>query len=162
MKNNVQKIGIALIIGSICRYVFFIAYGYLSYLIVRFGIEKYVIMWFPKAFSSIIYTFVNLVVTSVVIFISVFIPAIIFGYVVRKTRKLHILCSVFSFIGIICFDIFYYVIVLKDAALMINNYLPVWYGILIGFIWIVLFYMLYSFGNRLGCKWQRSRCQSLK
>ena len=149
MMKNWRNIGIAFLVGAFCRYIFFLAYGYFSFVSVRYEFKESFIGLFPKFLGSTIFLFQNLFEILITAFISIFIPAVIFGYCAIESKKRYWIYSISSFVGIICFDLFYYSFVFNDLNLLLNNYLPVWYGAVVVFMWIVLFYWLYSFGKYL-------------
>ena len=147
--KNWFNIGIAFLIGSFCRYVFYIFFGYISLLSVRFGIKVYFINLLPKIFSSTIFLFQILFETLISAFIVMILPVLMFGYYTVETKKRFMVYSVYFFIGVICFDLFYFTFVIHDLNLLIYNYLPIWYGATIVLIWIALFYWIYAFGKYL-------------
>jgi len=147
-----RNIVIAFIIGAFCRYIFFIFYGYYYSIATHYGLQAILSVMLPKLFGSAFLQFQGLLETFIIAPIAVFIPAIIFGYYIFESKRLYSLYSFSSLVGIICFDLFYYSFVINDLDLLLNNYFPVWYGIILSLIWILLFYWIYSFGMYLSRK----------
>jgi hypothetical protein len=149
MKKNIRNIGIAFTIGALCRYIFFRLYGSLWASSVRHSFTEYLIDLFPKSFGPTVFLIQILFETSIVAFVSIIVPAFLFGYNTIESKKQYRFLSVSSFAGIICFDLFYYSLIIKNFSLLLDNYLPVWHGIIMIFIWIFLFYWIFSFGKYL-------------
>jgi hypothetical protein len=152
--KNFRNIVITFIIGAFCRYIFFISYGYFYFIAAHYGFKANLSGLLPKLFGAAFLQFQSIFETLIVAPISIFVPAIIFGYYINESKRLYLLYSLSSFAGMICFDIFYYSFVINDLDLLLNNYLPMWYGIIIIFMWLVLFYLIYSLGKHLRRKRQ--------
>lgn len=155
MKKMVQNICIAFIIGALCRHIFFRLYGLFLSFISRYGLEEYFIDLFPKPFGSAIFLIEVLFKILIVTFASVVIPVSFFGYLTVESKKRYWIYSVSSFMGTITFDLFYYSFKFKDLELFLDNYSPIWFGISVVFIWLFLFYWLFSFGKYLRSRKQK-------
>lgn len=139
---------VAFIIGMLCRFVFFSVYGYMSVLAVDLGFIKFLIDLFPPSVFSVVFYVQDIVIVVISAFISAFVPLMAFGYCFFAKSDFKIY-SLIPYIGILVFDLLYYPLVLQDFELMLNNYLPIWHGVLVSGIWIFLFYGLFYFGRRL-------------
>lgn len=147
MRNKAQKIAIAFIIGAFCRYIYFMVHGFFSSLIVDYGIIQSIIGYFPKYLGTTIFLIEGLIEIIISAFITIFIPVILFGYSSIDSKKWLWFYSVCFVLGIIGLDLFFYSLIIKDYDLLLNNYLPLWYGVVVVAIWIGLFYWLLYFGQ---------------
>ena len=139
------------IIGAICRYFFLKVYGYLAAVLLTHRIESYFIGLFSIPWKKTAFYFLNFMEGTVVAFAIILVPAIIYGYYTKGPKKFFLLCSVFSYLGLIFCDALVYAS-MGDIGLMFYIYFPVWHGILTITIWIGLFFGVYSLGNMLQTK----------
>lgn len=148
MKIKSLAICTSFIIGVICRYMFIKIYGYFFvYVIIRFGITKNFIGLFPKDFASTAYFIQNILEVLVIAFTSILIPAIIFGYLMGGCNKNWLLYSFSALLGVFSFDVVLYNFIIKDFALLVENYSPIYRGLLVAFIWFFLFKSFYYLGG---------------
>ena len=140
----------------ICRDLFLRAYGYFAVMDLTRELEKYFIGLFSIPWKKPAFYFLNLLENGFVALIIMLIPAIIYGYYVKGSKKHFLFCSIFSCLGLMLCDVLCS-ISMGDVTFAFHFYLPVWYGILVIFMWISLFWGVYSLGNILRVKRDKRR-----
>src|SRR6056297_3639101 len=111
---NKARLLISLIIGLLCRYIFFSVYGFISILAIDIGFINFLMDLFPCSVYLFVFRVQDIVTLVISAFISAILPSVIFGYRYSEYKKDFKLYSLMSYLGIVIFDLIYYAMIFND------------------------------------------------
>ncbi|MCW7755473.1 hypothetical protein OOT00_15975 [Desulfobotulus sp. H1] len=156
MKNKaleIARILFAMFLVVVLRYVFYSVYGYIFAESLSWDVGASIFNLCGATKNSCMSFLLHLYYLMIVVFsatLSVFIPAILYGYFVNMSRLQYFFLGVFVYFVMIVFDLVYYCFVVNDLFdLYLISFFPVWYGVAVGVVWILIFYLLFLFGRYL-------------